>query len=141
MQWMNDLVDFGMMGLLGALSFLALAVVVERWLVYRKLEPGAFKSRKQLELVLSTRLHLLATIGSNAPYLGLLGTVLGIMLTFYNLGQSGQMDSGKIMTGLALAMKVTALGLVVAIPTVTAYNLLQRRAKVLLMRWEIAQEA
>lgn len=140
MHWMNDLVDYGMMGLLGSLSFLAVMVVVERLLTYRQLDLSGFASRKELELVLSTRLHLLATIGSNAPYLGLLGTVLGIMLTFYNLGQSGQMDSAKIMTGLALAMKVTALGLVVAIPTVTAYNLLQRKAKVLLMRWEIAQE-
>ena len=81
--------------------------------------------------------HLIGTIGRNAPYLGLLGTVLGIMLTFYNMGLTGFMDTGKIMVGLALALKVTAIGLLVAIPAVTAYNLLLRRAKVLITHWEI----
>jgi biopolymer transport protein ExbB len=80
---------------------------------------------------------VIASIGSNAPYLGLLGTVLGIMLTFYSMGSEGFMDTGKIMTGLALALKATAVGLVVAIPSVALYNLLLRRVKVFILRWEI----
>ena len=83
------------------------------------------------------KLHLIATIGSNAPYIGLLGTVLGIMLTFYTMGSAGFMDTGKIMIGLALALKVTAVGLLVAIPSVACYNLLLRKAKVLILQWEI----
>ena len=59
------------------------------------------------------------------------------MLTFYTMGESGFMDTGKIMVSLALALKVTAIGLVVAIPAVVTYNLLLRRTKVLLTRWEI----
>ena len=67
-------------------------------------------------------MHLIATIGSSAPYIGLLGTVLGIMLTFYSMGKTGFMDTNKIMVGLALALKVTAVGLMVAIPAVIIYN-------------------
>lgn len=47
------------------------------------------------------------------------------------------MDTGKIMIGLALALKATAVGLLVAIPSVALYNLLLRRVKVLIMQWEI----
>jgi biopolymer transport protein ExbB len=47
------------------------------------------------------------------------------------------MDTGKIMIGLAMALKVTAVGLLVAIPAVFIYNLLLRKAKVLLMQWDI----
>lgn len=130
-------IDYGIIGLLVVMSFLAVAIAVERYLTYRKIVVGDYADRKELELHLSGRLHLIATIGSNAPYLGLLGTVLGIMLTFYTMGKSGFMDSGSIMVGLALALKVTAAGLVVAIPTIVIYNLLQRKAKVLLMQWEI----
>lgn len=130
-------IDYGIIGLLVCMSFAAVGIAVERYLTYRKVEVGNFAERKELELLLSGRLHLVATIGSNAPYIGLLGTVLGIMLTFYNMGTMGFMDTGKIMVGLALALKVTAAGLLVAIPTIVIYNLLQRKAKVLLMQWEI----
>jgi biopolymer transport protein ExbB len=130
-------IDYGIIGLLVVMSVLAVAIAVERYLTYRKIVVRDYADRKELELHLSGRLHLIATIGSNAPYIGLLGTVLGIMLTFYTMGKSGFMDSGSIMVGLALALKVTAAGLVVAIPTIVIYNLLQRKAKVLLMQWEI----
>lgn len=93
--------------------------------------------KKSLELELTKKIHLIATIGSNAPYIGLLGTVLGIMLTFYMIGKEGFMDTGKIMAGLALALKATAIGLLVAIPAVSLYNFLLRKVKVLLMTWEI----
>ena len=106
---------------------------------YRRLSPADFDDRRLLELDLTRRLHLIATIGSNAPYIGLLGTVLGIMLTFHTLGQEGFMDAGRIMVGLALALKATAAGLVVAIPAVTLYNLLLRRVKELVIQWEVSR--
>ena len=96
-----------------------------------------FKDKKSLELELTKKLHIIATIGINAPYIGLLGTVLGIMLTFYNIGEEGFMDTGKIMIGLALALKATAVGLLVAIPSVSLYNFMLRKSKVFLMKWEI----
>jgi biopolymer transport protein ExbB len=86
-----------------------------------------FKDRKSLEHELTKKLHIIATIGVNAPYIRLLGTVLGIMLTFYNIGDEGFMDTGKIMIGLSLALKATAVGLLVAIPSVSLYNFLRRK--------------
>lgn len=141
MNWLKEIVEYGMMGLLGAMSFFAVALAVERYLTLRKVRIAEFTSKKELELTLTQRMHFLASIASNAPYIGLLGTVLGIMLTFYTMGAEGVVDSNRIMIGLALAMKVTALGLVVAIPTSFVYNLLLRRIKTLLTRWDIRTEA
>lgn len=137
MEWYKELIDYGVIGLLILMSFIALSVAAERFLVYRRIRVEQFSNKKSLELRLSGKLHIIATIGSNAPYIGLLGTVLGIMMTFYSMGMDGFMDTGKIMVGLALALKATAAGLVVAIPSIVVYNLLLRRVKVLLMRWEI----
>lgn len=140
MEWLKVIIDYGIIGLLLLMSLAAVSIGIERFLVFRRIKLDRFSSKKSLELELTKKLHLIASIGSNAPYIGLLGTVLGIMLTFYTMGQNGFMDTGKIMIGLALALKVTAAGLMVAIPAVTIYNLLLRRAKVLLMEWEIADE-
>jgi len=136
-EWLKYTIDYGIIGLLAAMSVAGLAIVIERLMVYKNVRFEDFPDKRNLELELTNKLHLIGTIGRNAPYLGLLGTVLGIMLTFYNMGKTGFMDTGKIMVGLALALKVTAVGLLVAIPAVTAYNLLLRRVKVLMTRWEI----
>jgi biopolymer transport protein ExbB len=58
------------------------------------------------------------------------------MLTFYTIGREGLIDTSKIMTGLALALKATAIGLVVAIPSISSYNFLLRKVKVLVAQWE-----
>ena len=136
MEWLQMAIDYGIIGLLVALSAVAVAIGIERWLFLKKCSTAGFNNKKELELALTKRLHLIATIGSNAPYIGLLGTVLGIMLTFYTMGREGMMDTGKIMTGLALALKATAVGLIVAIPAITMYNLLMRRAKEIMLHWE-----
>jgi len=140
MQWLKESIDYGIMGLMLLMSILALAIAVERYLIYRRISIGDYRDRKSLELVLSAKLHIIATIGSNAPYIGLLGTVLGIMLTFHTMGTEGIMDSAKIMVGLSLALKATAAGLLVAIPSIIMYNLLLRKAKVIMMHWEIGNE-
>jgi len=137
-KWLSATVDYGIVGILLILSIVVVAVALERYAVYKKLSITAFEDIKSLELVLTEKLSIIASVGSNAPYLGLLGTVLGIMLTFYNMGQDAAMDTGKIMTGLALALKATAVGLVVALVSVVLYNALLRKAKVLMLQWEIA---
>jgi biopolymer transport protein ExbB len=137
MEWLRVAVDYGIIGLLIIMSIIAVSIAVERLLVYRNIKIKDFEDRKSLEMELTKKLHIIATIGSNAPYIGLLGTVLGIMLTFYTIGKEGLIDTSKIMTGLALALKATAIGLVVAIPSITFYNFLLRRVKVLLAKWEI----
>ncbi len=140
MEWLNFAVDYGIIGILLLMSIIAVSIAIERHMVYRNISIGDFCDKKTLELELTKKLHIIATIGSNAPYIGLLGTVLGIMFTFYTMGREGFMDTCKIMVGLALALKATAIGLVVAIPSVVLYNFLLRRAKVLMMEWEIDNE-
>ncbi len=140
MEWLSVAIDFGVIGLLIALSIVVVAIGFERFFFYRSVELETFTNIKALELELTNRLVVVASVASNAPYIGLLGTVLGIMLTFYNMGLDASADMGKIMIGLALALKSTAMGLIVALVSVVIYNTLLRKAKVLLMRWEIARE-
>jgi biopolymer transport protein ExbB len=136
-QWLSGLIDYGVIGLLLLLSLAVVAVGLERWFRYRRIDPAAFADLKSLELELSGNLVVISTVAANAPYVGLLGTVLGIMLTFYQMGMDANIDSLKIMLGLALALKATAVGLLVALVAVVFYNLLLRKAKVLMLRWEI----
>jgi biopolymer transport protein ExbB len=138
MEWLSAAIDFGVIGLLAALSVVVVAIGLERLFFYRSIEPNSFTNVKALELALTRRLVVVASVASNAPYIGLLGTVFGIMLTFYNMGLDASADVGKIMVGLALALKATALGLIVALVSVVAYNALLRKTKVLLLEWEIA---
>ncbi|WP_245965090.1 TonB-system energizer ExbB [Trinickia dinghuensis] len=136
---MSSFIDYGVIGLLLALSVIVVAIAFERCLFYRGVDLKAVGDIKSLELILTRRLFVIASVASNAPYLGLLGTVFGIMLTFYNMGHDANFDAMRIMTGLALALKATAAGLVVALAAVTLYNTLLRRAKVLTLQWEIAR--
>lgn len=138
--WLSGVVDYGVIGLLAVLSVLVVAVIIERLVFFARVKLAAYTSPEALELDLTKRLVLVASVASNAPYIGLLGTVLGIMLTFYSMDFSAGADPGKIMVGLALALKATAMGLVVALVAVVAYNGLLRRAKVLMLRWKIAQD-
>jgi len=136
----KDLVDYITLAILGVMGFISLTFSLERIFTFRSLVLNSFDSKKKLEIALSKNLTMIATIGSNAPYVGLLGTVGGIMITFYAIGQDGLADPNDIMMGLALALKATALGLVVAIPSMIFYNLLVRRAEVLEAEWEILKE-
>lgn len=139
MEWLSAAIDYGIIGLLVLLSVAVVAVALERTVFYRSIKVENFDNIKSLELVLTAKLGMIGSVGNNAPYLGLLGTVLGIMLTFYNMGlDPSAMDAGKIMTGLALALKATAVGLVVALVAVVFYNALLRKVKVLMLQWEIA---
>lgn len=134
---MKEMVDYGVLGILLFLSIVVLGVALERWWLYRKINLAEFEDKRVLELLLHKRLTLIATIGSNAPYIGLLGTVVGIMVTFVEIGSNSLVDTQSIMAGLALALKATAAGLVVAIPSIVSYNLLLRKAEVLLSLWDI----
>jgi len=137
MESLKMVVDYGIIWLLALLSVITVACAIERLYVFKKISIRDFREKRALELELTRKLHIIATIGSNAPYLGLLGTVMGIMLTFHTMGTEGFMDTNKIMIGLALALKATAVGLFVAIPSVTMYNLLLRKTKELIIQWEL----
>jgi biopolymer transport protein ExbB len=137
MNWLAYLIDYGIIGSLIVLSVISLAIFIERYLFFKKLIVNDRASdRKTFEIEITKRMAIIATIGSNAPYIGLLGTVLGIMLTFFTIGKEGYVDATKIMMGLALALKATAIGLVVAIPSIVFYNYLTRKVKVALLQWD-----
>lgn len=139
-ELIKDIVDYGIIGLLGLMSFMAFWFWVERLLFYRGVDVKSFETKEELEIVLTNNINIISTFGSNAPYIGLLGTVFGIIITFYTMGQSTDMDAKLIMTSLALALKATAMGLIVAIPSIVFYNHLARKIEVLLARWDIAQK-
>jgi len=135
MDLIKNYLDYAVLGLLGFMSFLMLWFVIERYLYFARLDLGRFDSIDELEVDLTRNLTTIGTIGANAPYIGLLGTVLGILIAFFDMGQSGVIDTNTIMLGLALALKATALGLIVAIPSIVFYNALLRRVDVLKVRW------
>lgn len=134
MNALQNLVDYGVIGLLLALSVWTVAIAVERWLFYRRVDLTQYPNSLGLEMALTKHLVIIGTVAANAPYIGLLGTVLGIMLTFHTMGTSGTMAVNAIMIGLSLALKATAVGLLVAIPCVVMNNVLRRKVTELLAR-------
>ena len=167
--------------LLLALSLLSVAVMVERWIFYRRrkvdfeslreefakyLDKGDFEAAAKLlaktnsletNVVLAglrgytkgpesvedlltgalareksfyeRRLPILATLASNSPYIGLFGTVLGIVRAFKDLSKDMAAASTGVMAGIAEALVATAIGLLVAIPAVVAYNVFKGMVK------------
>ena len=89
-------------------------------------------SRKVAERLRFERyLMILGTMGNNAPFFGLFGTVLGIIKAFHELGQAGNNAAGAtaVMSGISEALVATAMGLLVAIPAVIAYNYFSKKVK------------
>ena len=129
MQSIGPFVEYAVFGILIVMSIIAVSITLERWRFYRVTQATRYTSRARLESDLTRRLNIIGTIGANAPYIGLLGTVLGIMATFQTLGSGAQMDVKSIMVGLSLALKATAAGIAVAIPCVVLNNILRRKAR------------
>jgi biopolymer transport protein ExbB len=140
MEGLKEFVDYGVIGLLLVLSVWAVAVAVERWQFYRRVNPAQYPNLQLFEIALTRRLVIIGTVAANAPYIGLLGTVLGIMLTFHTMGTSKTIAVSSIMVGLSLALKATAVGLLVAIPCVVMNNILRRRVAELKTLYEIQQQ-
>jgi biopolymer transport protein ExbB len=144
--------------LLAALSVASLAVMIERFFFLARYAPDpdrlaeeanrlleraksagekhglspteaieGVKARERIRL--ERNLAYLATLGSNAPFIGLFGTVLGIIKAFHDLALDHQGGPQVVMAGISEALVATAFGLLVAIPAVVAYNFLTRRVK------------
>lgn len=84
-------------------------------------------------------MSLLASVGSVAPFVGLLGTVVGIISAFQGIAAEGSGGLGAVSAGIAEALIVTAIGLLVAIPSVLAFNLLSARADTLLLAIDLSR--
>ncbi len=177
------LADQGVLLLLVVLSLASLVMIMERWLVLKKIVSRSERHKKVLENAIANRdlgsvkeiasckesvegravsyaldhiekkgshngveqifaamgtmekpklersLGFLATVGSNAPYIGLFGTVLGIMKAFHDMANAADAGQQTVMAGISGALIATAAGLLVAIPAVLAYNYFQKQVK------------
>lgn len=95
----------------------------------------SFLGRKRVEL--DKNLSFLGTLGSNTPFIGLFGTVLGIIKAFHDIGGSATSGGAQnVSAGLSEALVATAVGLMVAIPAVVFFNFFQRKIKTILSRAE-----
>ena len=139
MLFLKNYLDLMVFGTLGIMSFFTIWFGIERMQYYRRVKLPDYDHDQELNVLLTNNLTVISSIGSNAPYVGLLGTVLGILITFYDLGQGGDIDPATIMLGLALALKATAAGLFVAIPAILIYNALLRTVDVLTAMWNKQQ--
>jgi biopolymer transport protein ExbB len=91
---------------------------------------GAMSSAKsRLRIDLERNLGILGTLGNNAPFIGLFGTVLGIIRSFADLSHNQAGGMGIVIAGIAEALVATALGLLVAIPAVIAFNYFQGKIR------------
>ncbi|TLD80318.1 TonB-system energizer ExbB [Helicobacter trogontum] len=137
MEFLKVYLDPLVFSILGFMALLVVYFSIERLVFFARLQFSKYTDVKELEEDVSKNLTLLYIVYSNAPYVGLLGTVVGIMIVFYDMGDSGNIDVKSITLGLSMALKATALGLVVAIPTLMIYNGFLRVADTKVNRFKI----
>ena len=137
-EFLQQYSDYVIIGLLLLMSVIMLAAVIERFLFLKHVNVAKYSNIHALEIDLNRNMTVISTVGANAPYVGLLGTVIGILLTFFQIGHGdGEVDAGAIMMHLSLALKATALGILVAIPSMMFYNGLGRKVEVNLLKWKV----
>ncbi|MBI4370340.1 MAG: MotA/TolQ/ExbB proton channel family protein [Elusimicrobia bacterium] len=143
-------------------SILSLAVAWDRWRTFRKAKASMPEAVRRIvhrmmktpvlqerEIIagheiakwvapLEIRLGILGTVASIAPFVGLLGTVIGIMKAFRAVSQSLGGGPSVVANGIAEALVTTAMGLVVAIPALVAYNYFSRRLAAMEQQIELA---
>ena len=139
MELVKTYLDISVFGLLGFMAFLSTWFFIERVLFFRKVNITQYKHSELLHVDLTKHLTIIYSIGANAPYVGLLGTVIGILITFYDMGMTDKIETSEIMVGLALALKATAGGIALAIPTIIIYNGLMRKVDVIEAKFQAYQ--
>ena len=92
-------------------------------------EEGLLAATTRERMRMERMLAILGTTGSNAPFIGLFGTVLGIIKAFHDLAENQAEAASAVMAGISEALVATAIGLMVAIPAVMLYNIFQRYNK------------
>lgn len=140
LKYAESVLDYGVMGVLILMSIVTLWLFIERMMFFKSVRIEDYAHRDNLELDLTDNISVISSIGSNAPYVGLLGTVIGIMITFYTMGDAESVDAKQIMVGLALALKATAMGLIVAIPAIVTYTIALRKIERILTKYDVSKE-
>jgi biopolymer transport protein ExbB len=106
---------------------------LDNWGLAPEAMEKVFEAQESIEKRgLEQGLSFLGTVGANAPFLGLTGTVIGILVAFDRFAASGGKGSTEVMVAISQALVATALGLMVAIPAVVFYNMLRNRSKEIL---------
>lgn len=136
MDFLKDYLDYFIFGILGFMGFLSIWLSIERLIFFKRIKYENYKNFNDFEEAISKNMTTLYIIYSNAPYIGLLGTVGGIIVTFYGMSLSEGVDAKKIMADLSLALEATGAGLLVAIPTLMTYNVLLRKIEILSNRYK-----
>ena len=116
----------------GVAAAVGRAAMVEADLGPDAADEAAQAAMMRERLLMERNLAFLGTVGNNAPFVGLFGTVIGIILAFNELSLNTQGGASSVMAGISEALVATAMGLLVAIPAVAAFNLFSRRIKVIL---------
>ncbi len=116
----------------------------EAWVLRHALryaDNGTEVVEKQMDVAMTSRkarmergIVFLGTVGANAPFVGLFGTVLGVIKAFRDMSLESEAGAAAVMAGISEALVATAVGLMVAIPAVVAYNYLSRQVKAVLSR-------
>ena len=114
------------------------AAVARACLAHAADGPAAVEERKEGAIErerarYEKRLAFLGTLGNNAPFVGLLGTVLGVIRAFHDLGASAGQGPEVVMQGISEALVATAVGILVALPCVAAFNYIKKRIKDILV--------
>jgi biopolymer transport protein ExbB len=136
-ELLKNITDYGILGILAFMGFLSLWFYIERLIFLARVDVKKYSNKQSLEIDITNHTTIISSIASNAVYIGLLGTVFGIIITFYSMGQTGDIDVKIIMSSLSFALKATALGLIIAIPAMFFYNHLVRLMEVKLALWDI----
>src|SRR5450432_1532895 len=110
------------------------AAVAREFLKHAADGPAAVEERKAGAIErersrFESRLAFLGTLGNNAPFIGLFGTVLGIIRAFHDLATSSLQGTQAVMSGIAEALVATGIGLIVALPAVATYNAFTRHVE------------
>ncbi|MBT6613432.1 MAG: hypothetical protein HOB38_15130, partial [Deltaproteobacteria bacterium] len=95
--------------------------------IERRIEKAIISEKADIE----KELGLLATISSSAPFIGLLGTVTGIIDAFYSIAAQGASSIAVVAPGISAALVATAVGLFTAIPALIAYNMFREKVRAL----------
>ncbi|OGR97869.1 MAG: hypothetical protein A2902_00955 [Elusimicrobia bacterium RIFCSPLOWO2_01_FULL_64_13] len=95
-------------------------------------------ARMEQRLVLEKYLGILGTLGNTAPFIGLFGTVVGIIRAFHDLAVSGSGGPAVVAAGISEALVATAAGLLVAIPSVVVFNYFMKKVKVMATNMEVS---
>lgn len=114
-----------------------LTLAVERLSWPKEENVDALQTRARHEIVkLERGLVVLEIIVGIAPLLGLVGTILGMMTTFENVGQMGLNDASKLANGIALILKATLIGLLIAIPALISWSYYTKKVEMLAVEME-----